>query len=121
MLFGPAEIDPDPAITLFGICWLYSLPCLASLASLFCRNAQFLPMIVWGASIYNVWQYDVPELFVMIPTAMTMLHAALWVHEDYYVPITHANIFLGMEKKSIKYQLCTSWRWGCYDDYKMPG
>jgi len=101
-LFAPDEKVLEPAITLFGICWLYSLPCLASLASLFCRNAQFLPMVVWGASIYNVWQYDVPLFFVLVPAAMTLLHAAMWLHEDYYLPITYANIFLGMEKKSIK-------------------
>jgi hypothetical protein len=40
-----------------------------------------------------------------VPAAMTPLHATMWLHEDYYVPITHANIFLGMEKKSIKYQV----------------
>lgn len=96
-LFAPDEKLLEPAITLFGICWLYSLPCLASLASLFAKRAQFLPMMIWGASIYNVWQYDVPFFFVAIPILMFVLHTALYLNEEYYIPISHVNIFLGIK------------------------
>ena len=97
-LFAPDERVLEPAITLFGICWLYSLPCLASLASLFARNAQFLPVIIWGATIYNVWQYSPPVFFTLFAAVMFTLHLALYIHEDYYIPITRVNLLLGIEK-----------------------
>ncbi|MDD4972494.1 MAG: hypothetical protein PHT07_23940 [Paludibacter sp.] len=86
----------DPQITLYGILWLYSLPCLASFLALLCRNAQFLPMVIWGFSIYNVWQYGPPTLFVIIPGLMALLHLALWVHEDYIIPIRAVNNLLNI-------------------------
>ena len=99
--FTPNEIV-EPAITLFGITWLYSLPYLASLASLFARNAQFLPMVIWAASIYNVWQYNVPLFFVLVPVLFTIIHGALWFYEDYYIPITRVNSLLGLDNNNYK-------------------
>ena len=99
--FTPEEII-EPTITLFGIIWLYSIPCIASLASLFARNAQFLPFMIWAASIYNVWQYDVPLFFVLVPAAFAIVHGVMWFYEDYYIPITRVNSLVGLDNSNYK-------------------
>lgn len=90
----PELMDMSPGITLYGICWLYSLPCLASMASLIAKKAHFLPFVIWTATIYNVWQYGVPEGFVAFPIVMSLLHGAIWIYEDYYIPNKWTNALI---------------------------
>jgi hypothetical protein len=93
-MLPPAELYTN--ITLYGICWLYSLPCLASVLSLIAKRANFLPFIVWIGGSYNVFTNDAPLGFMYIGIIMAGLHGILWVYEDYYIPIKMANILISV-------------------------
>lgn len=75
-----------PGITLYGICWLCSLPALASMISLIAKKAQFLPMVIWAATAYNLYRYDTPGLFIIGAIGLSIMHTILWYHEEYWVP-----------------------------------
>lgn len=65
----------------YGICWLCSLPALASIISLLVRQAQFLPTAMWTATALSLHLHNMPLGFSLAALSMAAIHGALGAME----------------------------------------